>query len=212
MGYLATNLNTQALGKFTPTRPLRFPSLYPAQQKPNQETGIKLHAATGKVSTQSQSDKTSITADKTITVASINKTVMIAAQKHVLLTAMGAFLKLEGGNITIAAPGKVEFKASMKELAGAAKSSPVLPLMPQAETIAAPKEKFSGRLAAVELFSNTKEAPGTPYVMKRQDGSIYQGTLDQHGRTQRLFTEKPEDVTVLVGDGEWESLELPEYD
>ena len=75
------------------------------KQKPNQETGIKLHAATGKVSTQSQSDKTSITADKTITVASINKTVMIAANKHVLLTAMGAFLKLEGGNITIAAPG-----------------------------------------------------------------------------------------------------------
>ncbi|MEC5162797.1 MULTISPECIES: DUF2345 domain-containing protein [unclassified Janthinobacterium] len=34
------------------------------KDKPNQETGIKLHAATGKVSSQSQSDKTSITADK----------------------------------------------------------------------------------------------------------------------------------------------------
>jgi type VI secretion system secreted protein VgrG len=29
--------------------------------KPNQETGIKLHAASGKLSSQSQSDKTSIT-------------------------------------------------------------------------------------------------------------------------------------------------------
>ncbi|HEX9172394.1 MAG TPA: type VI secretion system tip protein TssI/VgrG, partial [Telluria sp.] len=36
-----------------------------AKDKPNQETGIKLHAASGKVSSQSQSDETRITADKT---------------------------------------------------------------------------------------------------------------------------------------------------
>jgi type VI secretion system secreted protein VgrG len=36
----------------------------------------------------------------------------------VLLTAQGACLKLVGGDIMLHAPGKVEFKASMKELAG----------------------------------------------------------------------------------------------
>jgi type VI secretion system secreted protein VgrG len=36
----------------------------------------------------------------------------------VLLTAQGAGLKIEGGNITLQAPGKVEFKAAMKEFAG----------------------------------------------------------------------------------------------
>ena len=100
------------------------------KDKPNQETGISLHAASGKVSSQSQSDKTNITADKSITVASINKTIMIAAPKHVLLTAMGAFLKLEGGNIMLHAPGKVAFKAGMKEFSGAASSSLMLPLFP----------------------------------------------------------------------------------
>ena len=35
-----------------------------------------------------------------------------------LLTAQGAYLKLEGGNIELGAPGVVEFKASSKELAG----------------------------------------------------------------------------------------------
>jgi type VI secretion system secreted protein VgrG len=89
------------------------------KEKPNQEVGIKLHAASGKLSTQSQSGPTSLTADKKITVASVSKSVSISApKKHVLLTAQGAYIKLEGGNIEVHAPGKVEFKASKKELAG----------------------------------------------------------------------------------------------
>jgi type VI secretion system secreted protein VgrG len=87
--------------------------------KPNQEAGIKLHAASGKFSSQSQSGITSLVADKTVTVASVTKTVAISApKKHVLLTAQGAYIKLEGGNIEVHAPGKVDFKASAKELAG----------------------------------------------------------------------------------------------
>ncbi|KQQ91708.1 type VI secretion system Vgr family protein [Massilia sp. Leaf139] len=87
--------------------------------KPNQETGIKFHAATGKLSSQSQSGTSSLIADKTVTVASVTKTVAVSApKKHVLLTAQGAYIKLEGGNIEVHAPGKVEFKASAEELAG----------------------------------------------------------------------------------------------
>ncbi|MFC5458397.1 type VI secretion system Vgr family protein [Massilia niabensis] len=90
-----------------------------SKSKPNQELGIKLHAASGKVSSQSQSGTTSLGADKAVTVASVNKTLAISAtKKHVLLTAQGAYIKLEGGNIEVHAPGKVEFKASKKELAG----------------------------------------------------------------------------------------------
>jgi len=87
--------------------------------KPNQEVGLKLHAASGKVSSQSQSGTTSLVADKAVTVASVTKSVAISApKKHVLLTAQGAYIKLEGGNIEVHAPGKVDFKASKKELAG----------------------------------------------------------------------------------------------
>lgn len=39
-----------------------------------------------------------------------------APSKHVLLTAQGAYLKLEGGDIELGAPGTVEFKASKREL------------------------------------------------------------------------------------------------
>ncbi len=92
-------------------------------EKPNQETGIKLHAATGKVSVQSQADATKITADKAITVASVTKTVTVGAKEHVMLTVQGAYLKLEGGNIMIHGPGKMTFKAGMKELTGPASAS-----------------------------------------------------------------------------------------
>jgi type VI secretion system VgrG family protein len=91
--------------------------------KPNQETGVKLHAASGKLSMQSQSDATNITADKVVTVASVTKSVTVGAKEYVMLTAQGASLKLEGGNIMIHGPGAMTFKASMKELTGPASSS-----------------------------------------------------------------------------------------
>lgn len=91
--------------------------------KPNQEVGIRLHAASGKVSSQSQSDETRITADKALTVASVTKSVNVAAKTHVQLVAQGAALKLYGGNIEIHGPGTMAFKASMKELAGPSSSS-----------------------------------------------------------------------------------------
>ena len=87
-------------------------------EKPNKETGIKLHAASGKVSVQSQSAETRITADKAVTIASVTKSVSVTGKTHVLMTAQGAFIKIEGGNIMLHAPGNVEFKASKKELAG----------------------------------------------------------------------------------------------
>jgi uncharacterized protein (DUF2345 family) len=96
-------------------------------KKPNQEVGIKLHAASGKVSSQSQSDKTQVTADKAIQVNSTHDAVQIQAKEHVLLTAGGAYIKMSGGNIEVHAPGMVDFKASMKSWTGP-KSDSIVPL------------------------------------------------------------------------------------
>ncbi len=87
-------------------------------EKPNQERGIALHAASGKFSSQSQSGTTQVTAEKAITFASITKKVEIGALTHVLMTAQGASIKLEGGNIALQGPGSMVFKGSSKELAG----------------------------------------------------------------------------------------------
>nr|WP_315202684.1 type VI secretion system tip protein VgrG [uncultured Albidiferax sp.] len=84
---------------------------------PNQETGIALIAASGKVSSQSQSGPTKLTADKDLTVASTTAAVSISAKLHLLLTAGGSGIRIEGGNITITG-ASVQFEASAKELAG----------------------------------------------------------------------------------------------
>ncbi|MDY0973368.1 type VI secretion system Vgr family protein [Massilia sp. CFBP9012] len=92
--------------------------------RPLQETGMKFHAASGRLSLQSQSGASRFVADKSVTVASITKSVTVRApKKHVLLTAQGACIRLEGGNIEVHAPGKVEFKAGKKELGGPQKAS-----------------------------------------------------------------------------------------
>jgi type VI secretion system secreted protein VgrG len=86
--------------------------------KPNQETGIHLHAASGKVSLQAQSGNINAAADQRVTFASTHADLNASAKQKILATAKGAYLKLEGGNIELHAPGKVEFKASMKNWTG----------------------------------------------------------------------------------------------
>jgi type VI secretion system VgrG family protein len=160
-----------------------------ARDKPNQETGIKLHAASGKVSTQSQAGETRLTADKLITVASVNKDVTVAAAKHVLLTAQGACLKLEGGNIMLHAPGKVDFKASKKELTGPADGSVPMPNLPKAKDIY--NEAF------VIVNHETQEPMAhVRYRLESASGVKLEGFTDAQGRTQRIFTSKSEKLTL----------------
>lgn len=170
--------------------------------KPNQETGMRLHAASGKVSTQSQAGATRLTADKSLTVASVSQSVQVAARDHVLMTAQGAYIRLGGGNIEVHGPGKIEFKASMKEFAGPGGQAPVLPVFPQSGDLVAPEE-FSNRVDVSNLFDPDDIAAGVAYKLTRRDGRVYEGTLDRHGRTQRIFGKDAEPVDVLVGDGDW---------
>ena len=84
---------------------------------------------------QSQADVTKVIADKTVTVASVTNSANVAAKQRVMLTALGAFIKIEGGNIMLHGPGKVEFKASMKELTGPRSSSFMALAFPSSEVM-----------------------------------------------------------------------------
>ena len=88
-------------------------------QRTVQDVGIKLHAASGKVSVQAQSAKAQLNADQAVTIASTSAGIAISAPSSILLTGGGSYLKIEGGNIELGTNGAAEFKAAMKELAGA---------------------------------------------------------------------------------------------
>ena len=92
-------------------------------QKPNQETGIALHAASGNVNSQSQSGSTHVVADKAVSVSSTAAGINASSPTKIVLTAGGAGITISGGNITLAAPGNITLKAGMKNLTGGAGTS-----------------------------------------------------------------------------------------
>jgi type VI secretion system secreted protein VgrG len=162
-----------------------------AKDKPNQETGIRLHAASGKLSSQSQAGETRLTADKCITVASVAAGVRAVGKQHVLLTAQGACLKLQGRDIMLHAPGKVAFKASMKELAGPKDGSVSVPALPKAREIY--NEAF------VIRNEETKEPMAyVRYRLESASGVKIEGITDAMGRTQRIFTARSEELKLYL--------------
>jgi type VI secretion system secreted protein VgrG len=96
--------------------------------KPNAETGLQLHAASGNVSVQAQGNTLHLTADKAVSVSSVTNAITMGSPKHVLLTASGASLRITSGSITLTTNGPAQFKGAMKELTGGASASASLSL------------------------------------------------------------------------------------
>lgn len=91
------------------------------KDSPNQERGIALHAAQNKVSARAHKNIARLAAKTQVRVASTEADIEInAPSKHLLATATGAYIKIEGDNIELGAPGTIEFKAARKEWMGPA--------------------------------------------------------------------------------------------
>ena len=89
------------------------------KDSPNQERGIALHAAQGKVSARAHKSQATIAAKTNVRIASTEADIEMAApSKHLLATAAGAYIRIEGDNIELGAPGKIEFKASQRDWVG----------------------------------------------------------------------------------------------
>jgi uncharacterized protein (DUF2345 family) len=140
--------------------------------KPNQETGIRIHAAQGKLSSQSQSGSTHINASKDVHIASTEQAVTIAAPQHLLLTSGGAYIKLEGGNIEVHGPGVMAFKGSLTELAGASSAS--IPDIEFAHSaLKMPKQQLD-----VSLLNAYEETPSAePLTLVSGNGTAHEVSL-----------------------------------
>jgi type VI secretion system secreted protein VgrG len=92
-------------------------------RRPVQDTGIRLHAASGSVMSRSASAATRIAAQGRIDVASTHAGIRLQAPKHLFMTAAGSGLKIEGPNITLTTPGRAQFRATLRSLEGAGDAS-----------------------------------------------------------------------------------------
>ena len=184
------------------------------KQKPNQETGIHLHAASGSVSLQSQSGKTTAAADKKVTLASTTGNLNASAKQKIIATAQGAYLKIEGGNIELHAPGKVEFKASQKSWTGPKSAAVELPSSPAAGELyliqngTTEHSTYSQRVNVAGLIGGDPESgslyAAMPYEAYNEQGQkIAAGQLSAGGSTGAISTLKPEKVKVVISQGDW---------
>ena len=161
-------------------------------KKPNQEASLSLHAASGKVSSQSQAGITQVTADKAITVVSTTNAVQIQAPKHVLLTAQGAYIKMSGGNIGVHAPGKVDFLASVKSWTGAKSDNNTMTL-PKSGNLYYEQFQINDELSGQPLA-------GEPYQLVNAIGAIVaHGITDAEGKTIRFVSKKADALKVHRG-------------
>ncbi|HWP19968.1 MAG TPA: type VI secretion system tip protein TssI/VgrG [Burkholderiaceae bacterium] len=161
-------------------------------RKPNQETGMKLHAASGSVSVQAQSAASRWQAQGRIDITSTHEAVEAAAPGHVLLTAGGSALRIASSGITLTTPGPAVFKAAVKELTGAGRASadPV--------ALAPAKDLFD------ECFRLTDRQSGQPlayfrYRIEDDSGQVLaRGITDAEGKTVRVHTANARNIRLLA--------------
>ncbi|REE91292.1 type VI secretion system Vgr family protein [Cupriavidus plantarum] len=97
----------------------------------DENTGIRLIAGEKDVDMQAQHDVMKLQSQKDMKVVSSNASVDFAAARRIrVATAGGASITIEGGNITVEAPGAITYKTAQRKFEGPANVPADLPLMP----------------------------------------------------------------------------------
>jgi type VI secretion system secreted protein VgrG len=173
-------------------------------QKPNAETGIAIHAATGSLQASANTSTAEATASQSLEALSTQANVLISAPTSILLAAAGAAIDLQSSSITLKGPGSVQFKAGSKvwTSAGAA-SAPKNPHL-AAGSLVLP-DQYSARVDLYDFFVQHHFAD-VKYSAKLSDGRFMSGTLDKHGRTRQIYASDNKGLEILAG------AKKPEWD
>ena len=163
-------------------------------QRSVQDVGMKLHAASGKVSAQAQSAKAQLNADKAVTIASTSAGITISAPNSILLTGGGTYLKIEGGNIELGTSGTASFKAAMKELAGAGSAAESSLKMNKAN-------RFFDEQFCLKDEHTGEVLPFFKYRIESESGEVLaRGITGADGKTLRVHTSGSQDLRIFADD------------
>ncbi|MFP3506891.1 type VI secretion system Vgr family protein [Burkholderia sp. SIMBA_062] len=151
-----------------------------------QNAGMKLFAAKGKVEIQAHKADIEIVAQKSVKVLSATDKIEVAAEKEVLLTSGGAYIRLKGGDIEIHAPGKIEVKGAQHSFSG-----------PTSQAYAMPQFKPSYQAQYI-LKSQVDGSPMMQhaYELKLPSGRTVLGHTNDLGETIPVFTPSAQTVNL----------------
>jgi type VI secretion system VgrG family protein len=136
--------------------------------------GLNLIAGKGPLNVQAQHDTLALRSKGDLKLVSANAAVEMAAKQSIhLATSQGAFLTIEGGNLTFGCPGKILVQAGNHKLVGATQLSREMNSWGDA--------KFDQRVKLVTRSG--RPAPSQKYEIHRADGGVVAGVTDGEGWT-----------------------------
>ena len=173
-------------------------------QRTVQDVGLKLHAASGNVNVQAQSDAFTLTAALGIDVQSTADSVLISAPSKLLINGGGSYIKIDGSNIELGTSGTAGFKASMKELGAGASASTGLPSFHRGE-LELPALAPLTRSLQVQLHdASGQRHAAVPYTIVVDKQVVAQGTTNDSGQSQRIQHEQAfKSYDMWIGASGW---------
>ncbi|STZ03599.1 type VI secretion system Vgr family protein [Moraxella equi] len=155
-----------------------------------QNLGIKLFTARGKIQIQAQSDDIEIIAEQVLKLISVKNNIEIVADKEIILTSNGSYIKIDKEGVEIGSPKPVKVYAPEHWVLGAKEISYKFNGSPIVGTF---DEKFVLKSESGEILKNV------PYVITNKvTGEQIRGITDDEGGTVRVWTESEEEVEMGV--------------
>ncbi|KAF1026365.1 MAG: Actin cross-linking toxin VgrG1 [Acinetobacter bereziniae] len=138
-------------------------------------SGIKIKSGEGDIDVFAQKGKMTLSSKQQMQIYSLNDFVRVESGKGILITTGGAYIKMQGGNIEIACPGLLEFKAGQIKTNSGATLSMQLPAMPELK--AQYDEHF------ILHYPNGVPAKNLKYRITADDGQVFEGISGEDGKT-----------------------------
>ncbi|MDA0557039.1 type VI secretion system Vgr family protein [Burkholderia pseudomallei] len=163
--------------------------------------GIKAVAGKGKVEIQAQDGDLEMVAQQLVKLLSVAGRMEIAADQELVLYCGGATIRIKGGNVSIHAPGNVDFKGASFSFAG-----------PVSESYAMPQ--FRPSYQAQYVLKN--QTDGTPmirhaYELKLPSGRTVLGHTNDLGETVPVFAPSAQSVSLKAFEQEKQDVEPWKY-
>ncbi|CAP02953.1 hypothetical protein ABSDF_p20010 (plasmid) [Acinetobacter baumannii SDF] len=112
----------------------------------------------------------------------------------------GSRILINDQGITISTGGKIVFQAGQHVFEGGQRVKAEIPPLPIVNEI----KTFTNKWDFYDLFYETDFSDVKYKLINNKNNTFVSGTLDEHGRTQRMNTSNNEDYDILIGtDDDW---------
>lgn len=163
-----------------------------------QSGGMQIFAGNGKLDIQSQANALNVSAQKDVTITSSEGKITVNASQELVLICGGAYIKLNGGNIELGAPGNILLNAANVQKMGASNLNAPLPTFP----------KGYGAGYAVKSLRTGELMPFTTYRITTAEGDVFEGISGPDSKTTSIYTSAPSQLKIEFPRNKTDSKEV----